>query len=220
MIEKELFKKTKIDYDKLERYGFKKVNDIYVYQKKIINDSFLVEIKIYKNNIIKGKIIDLEFNEEYINHKIEKNNGEFVNKIRNEYNDILNDIKGKCTHRKNFIFEQSNRISNYIYEKYRAKPEFLWKKYDDYAIFRNNKNKKWFSIIMNINKSKLDKELGEIEIINLKINPDMIDELLKQKGFYEAYHMNKKYWITVLLDDTVEDEVIFSLIDTSFDLVN
>jgi predicted DNA-binding protein (MmcQ/YjbR family) len=73
---------------------------------------------------------------------------------------------------------------------------------------------------MNVDKSKIEKGTGEIEIINVKVEANMLKELLKQKGFYEAYHMNKKYWLTIVLDDTVDDEIIFSLIDNSFDLVN
>ena len=182
-------------------------------------DTFLVEI-IVKNNKLTGKIIDTEFNEEYTNYKVEKNNGEFVNKVRDEYRKILEDIKNHCTKEKEFIFDQSNRVTKYIYDKYKVKPEFLWDKLDGSGVFRNKNNKKWFSIIMNIDKSKIDKGTGEKEIINVKIEEYMLKELLKQKGFYEAYHMNKKYWLTIILDDTVDDEIIFSLIDNSYNLIN
>lgn len=161
MIEKEIFKKAKIDINKLNDYGFKKEKDYYIYNKKIMN-TFNVEI-IVKDDKLTGKIIDTELDEEYTNFRVEKNTGEFVNKVREEYRKILEDIKNNCT---------------------------------------------------------LEKGTGEIEIINVKVEENMLKELLKQKGFYEAYHMNKKYWLTIVLDDTVDDEIIFSLIDNSFDLVN
>lgn len=218
MIEKEIFKKAKIDINKLNDYGFKKEKDYYIYNKKIMN-TFNVEI-IVKDDKLTGKIIDTELNEEYTNFRVEKNTGEFVNTVREEYRKILEDIKNNCTLEKEFIYDQTNKVTKYIYDKYKVKPEFLWKKYDDYGIFRNKNNKKWFSIIMNVDKSKIEKGTGEIEIINVKVEENMLKELLKQKGFYEAYHMNKKYWLTIVLDDTVDDEIIFSLIDNSFDLVN
>lgn len=218
MIEKEIFKKAKIDINKLEDYGFKKEKDYYIYNKMIMN-TFNVEI-IVKDDKLTGKIIDTELDEEYTNFRVEKNTGEFVNKVREEYRKILEDIKNNCSLEKEFIYDQTNKVTKYIYDKYKVKPEFLWEKYDDYGIFRNKNNKKWFSIIMNVDKSKIEKGTGEIEIINVKVEENMLKELLKQKGFYEAYHMNKKYWLTIVLDDTVDDEIIFSLIDNSFNLVN
>ena len=76
--------------------------------------------------------------------------------------------------------------------------------------------------VMNISKSVIDYYSNdeEIEIINLKINPDMINLLLNYKGYYKAYHMNKKNWISVILDDTITDKDIFRLIDYSYDIVN
>ena len=70
---------------------------------------------------------------------------------------------------------------------------------------------------MNIDKSKLGiNSTGEIEIINIKLESDEIRYLLKQDGFYPAYHMNKKSWITVILNNTVSDENIMSLIEKSY----
>ena len=80
--------------------------------------------------------------------------------------------------------------------------------------------KKWYSIIMNISSDKLNKEIGEVEIINLKLDENEITELLKEKGFYKAYHMNKKDWISIILNDTLEDKEIFSLIDESYEIIN
>ena len=73
---------------------------------------------------------------------------------------------------------------------------------------------------MNIDKSKIDSESAEIEIIDIKALEDTIQELIKRKGFYEGYHMNKKNWFTIILDDTISDEEIFKLIDDSYNLVS
>ena len=69
---------------------------------------------------------------------------------------------------------------------------------------------------MNIDKSKLDpKQSGKVEVLNIKFAPEEILQLLKQKGFYPAYHMNKKSWISIVLNDTLNDNVILNLIDKS-----
>ena len=52
--------------------------------------------------------------------------------------------------------------------------------------------------------------------MNVKLPPEQIDELVKKKGYFRAYHMNKKYWITFKLDDTLPDEELEKLIDISY----
>ena len=42
-----------------------------------------------------------------------------------------------------------------------------------------------------------------------------IAELLSQSGIYPAYHMSKKTWVSVLLDETVEDQAILALLEKS-----
>ena len=44
------------------------------------------------------------------------------------------------------------------------------------------------------------------------------DELRPIPGIYPAYHMNHKTWISVVLDETLPDEKILELIDTSYQL--
>lgn len=46
-----------------------------------------------------------------------------------------------------------------------------------------------------------------------------IPDLLKKKGFYPAYHMNKKNWVTIILDDTLSDTEIMQYVKTSYRLI-
>ncbi len=216
-IEEEIFKRSKVDFEKVKKYGFIEKNNIYMYSKNIMNDAFRVDVEIDYNGILKAKVIDLAFNDEYTNFRIEDSTGSFVGQIRNEFIEVLKQIKDKCFIGKAFIFEQSNRITNLIKEKYGNDPEFEWEKFPGTAIFRNQDSEKWYGIIMNVDKSKLDeKSKGEVEIIDIKLEPDEIIKLLENKGFYPAYHMNKKSWITIILDDTIADEEIMNLIDKSY----
>ena len=106
----------------------------------------------------------------------------------------------------------------YIKKKYKVSPEYPWAKYDDNAVFRHSDNKKWFALVMGVEKDKLGLSGAEyVDVINLKID-DMIfrDILVQQEGILPAYHMNKEHWITVLLDGTVEEAKVYDLIDVSF----
>ena len=215
MLENDIFKKYKVDLNKLTNYGFKKNKDKYIYETKFLNDSFKCIIEI-KDNKITGNVYDLEFNDIYDQFRVKDVIGEFVNNVKDEYIKILKDIRDKCFIPNLFIYDQSNRISKLIKNKYDIDPEFL---FDDNStgVFRNKDNLKWFGIIMNINSSKLDSKLNkDVEVINIKINKDDLDSLLKVNGIYKAYHMNKKSWISIVLDGSLDDSYIMNLIDYSF----
>ena len=58
------------------------------------------------------------------------------------------------------------------------------------------------------------------EIINVKLNPILIEDLLHEEGFLPAYHMNKKYWISVIIDKVLlTDEAIKDVLEKSWDQV-
>lgn len=214
--ESEIFKKTHADFKKLKNYGFVLEDGKYKYSKKFMEDNFKAEISVDKKGSLSGKIIDLMIDEEYISWRIKNNTGEFVSNVREEYKNILKDIRDKCFKKDYFITSQANRIAKLIIDIYHDKPEFAWEKAPGYGIFRNSKNQKWYALIMNIDKSKLDKESSsEVEIINVKLNEDKIPKLLKQKGFYLAYHMNKKNWVSIILDNTLPDEIVMKYIKES-----
>ncbi len=218
-IEGKIFNRYIINRNKLLQYGFKDDNNKLIFHQKIMDDSFDVIVEYY-NNIIKGRIIEISLNEEYTNFRMNMI-GEFNQKVKNEFENVLLDIRNKCCERQNFIYEQLNRINKYIKNKFESSPEFLWDKYPNYAVYRN-KNSKWFSIIMDIQMNKIEKEVNDdtiIEIINVKINPECKNDLLKIKGIYEVYHMNKKSWISIILNDTVSDEIIFKLISDSYNMI-
>ena len=140
--------------------------------------------------------------------------GTFVNTVKEEVLKVLLDIKDKCFIESYFIYPQSNRITNLIKKEYDNIPEFLWEDYEG-AVFKNHDSDKWYGIIMHINKNKISNEDKDIEVLNIKLNEKEIEELLNKKGYYKAYHMNKKSWISIPLDDTLEDEEIMNLIKES-----
>ena len=218
-IENDIFKRTNFNFKLLEKYGFKKDNNIYILEKNFLNNDFKAIITIDEEGSIKGKVIDLQIDEEYTNIRTEMT-GEFVNQVREAYKDILIDIRKHCCEENYYISNQANRINKYIREKYHNEPEFLWDKFPGYGVYRNKNNNKWYGIIMNLDLSKLDSGTGEVEIINVKLNEEKIKRLLKEKGFYKAYHMSKIDWISILLNDTLTDEEIILLLDESYHLIN
>ena len=73
---------------------------------------------------------------------------------------------------------------------------------------------------MTVKSSVLKIESEElIDIMNIKLDPEKIKQLIDNVNYFEAYHMNKKYWITILLDSNLDINKVKELIDESYKLV-
>ena len=217
-IEEELFNKYEVDKDKLIKYGFVLDDNKYKYEKYILDNKFKIIVEYDKK--VKAHVIDLEFNDEYVNYRME-NLGEFSANIKKELISLLTDIRNKCFERNTFKYKQTRRINEYIINKYDVNPEFLWEKFPNFAIYR--KTKKWFALISDVARSKVDKSSDSsdsVELINLKVNEEKIDNILANTGIYEAYHMNKRNWISIILDEALSDDAIIKYIDDSYNLIN
>lgn len=109
-------------------------------------------------------------------------------------------------------------LEQFINENYNAESDYPWLKYPNYEVFRHSNNRKWFALIMDIPKNKLGLPGTDIiDVVNFKCDPLLISSLLKETGFFPAYHMNKESWITVALDKSVNDDTIKMLLDMSYD---
>jgi len=110
-------------------------------------------------------------------------------------------------------------VFKYARENFGSEPEYLWNKFPDYAVLRHKSNSKWYAVIMNVSKNKLNIDSKEnIDIIDVKCDSLIIGSLLNEKGFFPAYHMNKEKWITVALDGSVPDDEIYHLLNMSYEL--
>lgn len=112
-----------------------------------------------------------------------------------------------------------NDVIEYIKETYEIIPEYLFKSDPECCVFRHRHSNKWFGIIMNISADKVGLEAEKyIDVLNVKCDPEMVAVLNCQLGFAPAYHMNKKHWLTILLDGSVSNEQIAQLLDISYEL--
>lgn len=62
--------------------------------------------------------------------------------------------------------------------------------------------------------------IDDFEFINLKCDPERSAELRERhSGIKPGYHMNKQLWNSVYLREDVNDQLIYELIDHSYDLI-
>jgi len=218
-IEQAVFNNAPINLNTLIPYGFKKEKDTYVYEKTFMNDDFKAVIKVSLKGVLTGNVYEVATDDIYYPLRVEEMFMGFAQDVRQAYRQILEDIKNHCCPKTYFITPQANRLTDHIIKYYGDYPDFPWPKYNTHGVFRNKTNKKWYALIMNIERKKVDKtKTGTTDAINLKIDDKKIPTLINQNGIYPAYHMNKKNWITVLLDDTLDDTSVIALLDESHTL--
>ena len=112
-------------------------------------------------------------------------------------------------------------LEKYITEEYAVTPECLWEGDNITAAIRHNNTKKWFGIFMNIPARKLGFNSDDfVDVVNVKLDPDFIQELLVNKvgEVFPAYHMNKKHWLTILLNKNTDAELVKALLNDSYGL--
>jgi len=211
------FNNREIDYDKLLSYGFKKVNNKYIYKKNICDDSFLVKV-IFSNKEKRSKVIDLSLNEEYVLVDTNSASG-YIKEVKEEYEKIINDIIDKCSINNMFNGSISKEVLKYIKDKYGDKEEYLWEKFLETAAIRNKKNNKWYAVIMVIEESKLGIDSNnKVEVIDLRCHKERIKNIIDNKQIFPGYHMNKNSWITIKLDGSMKIKEIYKFIDISYNI--
>lgn len=91
-------------------------------------------------------------------------------------------------------------------------------RYPSYAVFRHKDNKKWFALVATISSKSLGlKEDKTIDVVNLKFDKNQTHDFAETNDhIFPAYHMNKNNWISVWLDGTLSDELVFELIKKSY----
>ena len=79
---------------------------------------------------------------------------------------------------------------------------------------------KWYGLMMEVPLQKLGvASQANALILNVKIHPENKERLLSTDGVYEAYHMNKKHWISIALNVCTDDALIKECIYTSYKCV-
>ena len=212
----EIFKSYQFNQEKARAYGFVESSGVWTYSCMILQGDFVMTVSITADNVY-FQVFDQEMGDLYPQVHMESMTGSFVASVREACLEILYQIRKACFEVQDFICPQTKRIMAQIQEKYGNQLEYLWEKSPDTAVLRHEGNKKWYAVLMKISWDKLEKgREGLVEAVNLK--HDQVVDLLSQKGIYPAFHMNKRYWISVALDDTLSDEEVLELIEKSWNL--
>ena len=212
----EIFKSYQFNQEKAHAYGFVENGGVWTYSCQILQGDFFITVSITPDNV-SFLVFDQETGDLYPQVHMESMRGSFVGSVREACLEILYQIRKACFDVQDFICPQTKRIMSQVQEKYGNRLEYLWQKSPDTAVLRHEGNQKWYAVLMRIPWDKLEKgREGLVEAVNLKNN--QVADLLLQKGIYPAFHMNKRYWISLALDDSLSDDDVLDLLEISWNL--
>ena len=214
----EIFKAYQFNSKKAKEYGFIENQGVWTYSLTILKGDFIMKITVEDSDLT-FQVFDQETGELYPQVHMESMRGTFVGSVREACLEVLYSIRKACFEVQEFLCPQTKRIMAFVQEKFGNQLEYLWEKSPDTAVLRHEDNQKWYAILMRIPWDRLDKgREGLVEAVNLK--HDQVADLLSQMGIYPAFHMNKRYWISIPLDDTLTDEKVLELFERSWFLTS
>lgn len=214
----EIFKRKKCNIEKLSAYGFIRKDGKGIYETNIIDGAFRLYVFVAENGDVDTNLIEIENGEPYVLYKTNAS-GTFVGEIRAAVEAVLIDIANACYDPSVFKTNQAQMAIEYVRKKYGDELEFLWTKFPDNAVWRRKDNQKWYGAILTVNGGKIGLNTDKIvEIIDLRMKSENRNDILSREHYYPGWHMNKKSWYTIVLDNCISDEEIKLRITESYEL--
>ena len=200
--------------DKLLAFGFSEAEGRLVLRKEIAGGQFYAEIKLSDKNL-SADVFETATNEKYVLFNVASAQGAFVGQIRSEVLDVIEEIRAKC-----FISQDiKEKYVDFLHSYFNAPGDNPWAAQEGTpsTVFRCPNNK-WFALLMQIKFKNLGFESDEpVWAVNLKA--ENVEAITDKKSIFPAYHMNKKYWITVLLTAVTDFDKLCELTKKSYALV-
>lgn len=210
-----LLEQYDIDCKRAIAYGFSRTEAGLELKKE------LPGVGLYAVFVIAGKnfevnVFDADTDEEYLPFNVLDNITGFVTGIREQVEELVQEIKEKCLLNSNMKL----RLMEYCERKFGTEPEAPWEDSPDAYTLKTAKRNKWYALFMTIPYKSLGLVAkGALDVVNIKLPPEKVLDLIDRVHFYPAYHMNKKHWITIVLDKEVDEPLVQQLLEESYGLV-
>ena len=210
-----VFDRYTFDKDKAIAYGFTFADDRYTLRKPLREDGFYAVVTV-ENGILELNVFEEPDGIQYLPFNVRGMEGGFVGAIREQADEIVADIQRKCC----VMTDVKAILLEYLHDKYGTVPNAPWGALEEYHTVNTDKKGKWYGLFMLIPYRYLGLDVdGKIHVLNLKVKPEDIPKIIDNRHFFPSYHMNKKYWISILLDKDVDIDRVKELLDDSYDIV-
>lgn len=203
--------KTEPDKESLLSFGFLPCGDVYVYKTEILDGAFRLKIEV-RGQDVRTSLVEAETLEPYEVYRVEAAHGDYVGLVREAIKEVLLAIRKSCYASDWTKRRQVSALLAYVKEAFQGELEYPWS--DDNAVIRRKDNRKWYCLFMPLPVSKLGLEEDRVEVV-MNILRD--GETADMKTIFPAYHMNKKSWVSIILDGLVPNDVLFRYVAESYE---
>mgnify|MGYP000117363004 FL=1 len=210
-----LLEQYDIDCKRAIAYGFSRT-EAGLELKKELPGVGLYAVFVIADKSCEVNVFDADTDEEYLPFNVLDNITGFVTGIREQVENLVQEIKERCLVKA----DMKLRLMGYCTGKFGTKPEAPWEDSPDAYTFKTAKRNKWYALFMTIPYKSLGLAAkGTLDVVNIKLPPEKVLDLIDRVHFYPAYHMNKKHWITIVLDKEVDEPLVQQLLEESYGLV-
>lgn len=215
------FKQKRLNPDSLQAFGFRTTDKGWELRKPLIDQELEARLLIDEEGNLRGQVVDVDLNEPYDTFRSPQARGTYVGQVRQAYGALLSQVAESCYEDQLFSSPQANRLTNFLTQEFSDQADHPFEKYPDYLSYRIAG--KWYALLFPLKGGKLgldSEKAGQIyDVVNLKVDPKDMEQLMKMEGIFPSYHMSKKSWISLVLDETLPDETVFKLAARSRSLV-
>lgn len=215
---RDFFHQKTANRQKLIDYGFSEVGGVLVFEDVIADGELRLAVSVDSSGVVRADTYDVDSGEPYTLYRSEAT-GAFVGSVRTTIEDILSEISESCFDPDVFKSECAKRIIAHVREEYGEEPEYLWKNFPNNAILRRRDNRKWYAALLTTRRKNIGASGDEdVEIIDLRGEPETIRALIDGKKYFPGWHMNKKHWFTMCMDAPAGFDEICSRLKESRDI--
>jgi len=220
-ISQQLFKHQRGNAEKLQAIGFQQQSNHYVRQQPLLAGAFQLTLTVTLPNQVTTTLIDNETQLPYTLHLQPQNSGEFVARVREAYTAALKTVIQQAFSADPFQSAQARHLIQAVTTQYHNDLEFLWQKFPNNAVWRRTDTQKWYAVLLQVSKRKLGLASDDlVTVIDLRLKPEQLATLVDNQRYFPGYHMNKKHWFSIILDDQVSDTEVLQRLAVSYDLAH
>lgn len=221
-----LFKDLRPDGEKLQAFGFVPLahgQGGWRYDAPLEIRPLEIRIRVSPQGEVRTEVVDTALQDEpYVLHRIPGCTGHAA-QVHEECRRLLCCIADTCFEKSVFKSPQAQAVAEYLARTYGDTLQFLWEKFSSNAVLRRPDNGKWYAVMVVVARGKVTGVSADdtpAEVLVFRVGqPEYTADLLIKDGYYLAYHMNKKHWISIVLDGSVPTERIYRHLDASRALV-
>ncbi len=197
----------------LLKYGFIKQSKSYVYTQPLHQEEYQCQIQVFDHEITVD-VYDTYDHEQFLPFYVKHSQSAYVAEMKAEIDQLITDILSVC-----FVkCDIKQQLISFAQDMYHTIPVYPWENLSHCVL--KTAEQKWYAIFMNIPYKTLGvNKQGNIDIVNVKASPKLIEQLIDYDRYFPAYHMNKKYWLTIVLDKETDFEKTTKLLKQSYESV-